>query len=818
MTLFPIRYLEQNLVFNRCTGDVWAYYELFPYNYSCIGEDKALSIADEMERLVVGSRAQKLHFLMINIEESIHRTIGCSKAQVQGELKGVAEALLDGVEAQLKRYHGENELAVRFYIGFLLKGDDLGVSRVSSMEAFKAGVKDFLDGMHEAFGDYVRVRADEAGRYLRAEKTLYERIGKGLRFYRAAPKDIAYIIRHLNGQKGIAYEDYHYEPERIVSEDVRGMKAYDVIRLADSRMVSHGRYMDILTEDRELKASYLALSGMLGENRFPYGSEVLYYQQASFDFPVDVSVMVEVMDNRSSLSVVRNKKIELEDLDASAYESGNRASENLYRASADTEELEAYLERKKAAMCKVSYVLRVTGRDVEELKKHVLEVKDFYRSFNMFIQQPLCDQAGLHEEFYPSTDRYMNDYIQYVKPDFLSGLGFGAVQKLGEKDGIYIASCRMTGASVYIKPWLAAQGVAGSVTNALAKAFTGSLGGGKSVAMNLLALWSVLFGAKGLIIDPKGERKNWRRDLAFLGSHLNVIDVAASEENCGLFDPFNILPDVKEAEALALNVLTMMTGISMQDGERFPVLREHVQKVAEYTDRPRGMLCVIDELRKTDTDVSRYIARHIDSFSGLSIALLLFSDGRQRRTLDVDRDLNVVLVNELVLPEQGTAAESYSMTELLSVIILMVIASFSLEFVSRARGTFKFVTLDEAWSWLQTAEGRALGKKLVRTGRSLNAAIDLGTQNCADLLDETMKNNIGMKFAFRSEDIHEIEKTLEFMGLPKTEGNVALLKGLDNGECLFQDIYGHSGVIRIDCVYSDFIKAFDSRPPVQKAV
>ena len=35
-------------------------------------------------------------------------------------------------------------------------------------------------------------------------------------------------------------------------------------------------------------------------------------------------------------------------------------------------------------------------------------------------------------------------------------------------------------------------------------------------------------------------------------------------------------------------------------------------------------------------------------------------------------------------------------------------------------------------------------------------------KNADDLLDEKMKNNIGLKFAFRSTDLVEIKKTLEF--------------------------------------------------------
>ena len=70
--------------------------------------------------------------------------------------------------------------------------------------------------------------------------------------------------------------------------------------------------------------------------------------------------------------------------------------------------------------------------------------------------------GSLHEEFYPSTGRYMDDYVQYVTGDFLAALGFGATQQLGEDAGIFTGWSVSTTEPVFIQPWLAAQGVAGS--------------------------------------------------------------------------------------------------------------------------------------------------------------------------------------------------------------------------------------------------------------------------------------------------------------------------------------------------------------------
>ena len=143
-------------------------------------------------------------------------------------------------------------------------------------------------------------------------------------------------------------------------------------------------------------------------------------------------------------------------------------------------ELETNLDQSKESMYKLSYVVRVSANDLDELKRRCNEVKDFYDDLSVKLVRPFGDMLGLHEEFLPASKRYMNDYIQYVTSDFLAGLGFGATQMLGENEGIYVGYSLDTGRNVYLKPALASQGVKGSVTNALASAFVGSLGG-KSV-------------------------------------------------------------------------------------------------------------------------------------------------------------------------------------------------------------------------------------------------------------------------------------------------------------------------------------------------
>ena len=78
-----------------------------------------------------------------------------------------------------------------------------------------------------------------------------------------------------------------------------------------------------------------------------------------------------------------------------------------------------------------------------------------------------------------------------------------------------------------------------------------------------------------------------------------------------------------------------------------------------------------------------------------------------------------------------------------------------------------------------------LSNKLVRAGRAMNAGVYFVTQSSGDVSKESLKNNIGLKFAFRSTDTNEIKQTLEFFGLDsEDENNQKRLRDLENGQCL----------------------------------
>lgn len=809
-----IKHIENNLVFNH-DDECFAYYELIPYNYSFLSPEQKMQIYDSFLQLVAQNREGKIHALQIATESSLRAIQKASKKKIKGKLKETAERIIDDQTEALVEMIGENQIDYRFFIGFKL----IPATEEFSVQTLKKSVYEtFSEFIHEVnhalMGDFVVMNNDEIERFEKLEKLLYDKVSRRFKARQLEPKDFGYLLEHLYGKSGTAYEDYEYHRNVEKTKEETIVKKYDYLKLERCLMEEHPKYLRLEREERTVYVTYLPISDIVGNIDFP-SSEIFYYQQQQFEFPIDTSINVEIVPNKKALTKVRNKKKELKDLDNHAWESDTESSNQVEEALDASDELEAVLDKTKEPMHKISYIVRVWADDLEELKRRVNAVKDFYEDIHIKLARPFGDMKGLHQEFIPSSKRYMNDYIQYVKSDFFAGLGFGASQMLGEKNGIYIGYNADTDKNVYIQPSLAAQGVKGSVTNALSMAFLGSLGGGKSFANNLICYYSVLFGAKALIIDPKSERGGWKENLPDIADEINIINLTSEKKNQGLLDPYVILENEKDAESLAIDILTFLTGISGRDGKKFPVLRNAVRAVTQK--EKRGLLLVLEELKRMDTELSLEIANHIESFTDYDFAHLLFSDGTVTESISLDKQMNILQVADLVLPDAETTLEEYTNIELLSVAMLIVISTFALEFIHSDRSQFKIVDEDEAWAFLQVASGKTLSNKLVRAGRSMNAGVYFVTQNTDDLQDEKMKNNIGLKFAFRSRDIHEIKKTLEFFGIDKEdEENQKRLANLENGQCLMQDLYGRIGVVQIHPVFTEIFQAFDTRPPADE--
>ena len=826
MIKFPIKFINGNLIKN--VADEWfAYYRLEPYDYSFRSPEEKLKFFGGLREVVGQTMEGNVHMLVISSETSMELKQEKSKALVQGDLEEIAlqtidmqsEVLIDGIVSEqlieelenedkdLPYYIGETEIDYQYYIGFkLVPPKATGIKAIvnETLDFFK----DVFNGISSTLmNDYISVSNNELERYSRMERLVFSKISTDFEFQRVKPKDIGYIVEHIHGKTGIAYEDYYYHLPHENAEEHKILKSYDLLKLSDCILSEYPRHIKYSVGNDDVYCAYLTVKEIINDLEFP-NSEIIYYQQ-HFDFPVDTSINLKVIENRKALSTIRNRKKMLDDIDEHAARSGNDTNGDVLESLEVINELEADLAVTKDSMYEMSYLLRISAPTEEELEQRVTAVKDYYDKTSIKLVCPVGDMLNFHHEFIPSSPR-TNTIINRVKSDFPACLGFGASQVLGENEGIAVGYTKYGGKYVYLQPWRAAQGVNGAITNSSSIAFVGATGFGKSFNVNMLLYFCILFGSKAVILDPKSERGKWKEKFPDIAHEINIMNLTADDENRGILDPFIIMPNLKDAESLSMDVLSFLLGIGIQD-EKFPVLKKAISAVAKLPQR--GLLFVVDELRKEENSQAQALANHIESFVDSGLGSLLFSYGVTHNKIDFDSKINIIQIAGLMLPNENVDPKDYTILQALSVALMMITSMLSLKFIHSEPNIFKIVLIDEAWSILKIAQGKELSDRLIREGRSMNAAIWLCTQNAKDIEDEVIRNNLGMIFLFHALGNAEVSNYLEILGLDtEDEGNREKIEKLKVGECVMRDIYGHVNVIKFEYLLLMFKHGFNTSP------
>lgn len=807
--MYRVKYIDGNLLFTT-ENEVYAYYEMEEYNNAFITDEQKRRISDDFELMIGQVNVSDFHMLQVATESDFRMVQELAKKEIEGDLKEFAEHLIDLQTEQLIPYYGERQIRYKHYMGFKLRLKKEEMSLKENLLDLKTDLMNFLGGVrNQMMNDYLTMDKRELERYGAAERLLYNKISRKFGFRKLTPDDYGYLIEHIYGMQGTAYDDYQANIRVIDRENQKLVRKYDYLKLTSALLHEKRRSLEMERDEGTVYAAYFAVSTIIRDLEFP-NSEILYHQQSGLSFPVDTSIKVEVVDNRAAIKDTKNIRAEMDDLMKHAIKNGVEPADDILVADESAEELQEHLKKTRENMYRVSYLIRVWGETEEELQRRCEEVKDFYDGYDIKLVRPFGNMLDLHYEFLPAGKRGVNDYVQPVRSDFLSVLGFGATTKLGDGYGIYYGENKISGEPVYIRPWLAAQ-EKDSKTNSLAALFSGATGWGKSVSANLLLYYIALYGNRVVILDPKSERGGWKDSFPEFGDEINIINLTSEEQNRGMLDPFLILDNPNDSEDLAVDVLTYLTGISPSDGDRFPLLHAAVHVVAER--EKRGLLLVVEELKKGD-EISQKIAKHIEGFANYSFAKLLFSDGNVDQVdLRFDKALNILQVADLSLPDMEKSPDEYSSAEKLSVAAMLVIGNFGLKFVTSDRTTFKVFAIDEAWAMLSTGQGKSLQNKCVRMGRSMNSAMYFMTQGVDDVGGKAMKNNLGMKFAFHSDDEEEIERILNFFGMdPKSEELKKVIRSLQIGECLFMDIWGYIGILCVDVLFEEHLRGFNTTP------
>ena len=241
--MFPIKYIDNNLVWNK-DNEVFAYYELIPYNYSFLSAEQKFIVHDSFRQLIAQSREGKIHALQIATESSIRSMQEQSKKLVTGKLKEVACQKIDEQTEALVSMIGDNQVDYRFFLGFKLMVTEEQLNLKNIKKSAWLTFKEFLHEVnYTLMNDFVSMPNDEINRYMKMEKLLENKISRRFKVRRLEINDFGYLMEHLYGRDGIAYEDYEYQlPKKKLQKETL-IKYYDLIRPTRCVIEESQRYL-----------------------------------------------------------------------------------------------------------------------------------------------------------------------------------------------------------------------------------------------------------------------------------------------------------------------------------------------------------------------------------------------------------------------------------------------------------------------------------------------------------------------------------------------------------------------------------------------
>ncbi|WP_231584214.1 ATP-binding protein [Domibacillus indicus] len=312
-------------------------------------------------------------------------------------------------------------------------------------------------------------------------------------------------------------------------------------------------------------------------------------------------------------------------------------------------------------------------------------------------------------------------------------------------------------------------------------------------------------------------RKSWEEGLPFIPKeHLSLWTLGRSQKDAGCLDPFRTSTNIEEAKDVCMDILSYLAGIHIQD-DQYTILSEAVEEVSHMNDPCIGaVISYLQELyKKRPENMSKSRHESVERLKGTletlrrnQLARLLFGEvGQDYRALAVDKPLQVMMVQNLTLPDAHTKQPRPA--HKISEAIMISLTAFTKQYMfSQDRSRHKIILQDEARSVDRSAVGAELMNFIIRQGRYYNTTLIKGSQNASDYGEDVA--NIGMKFSFGMKKTSEAAEMLDYLNLPQTQANIETLKGLNRGEALFQDIYGRSAVVKINPVFKDLLDAFDS--------
>jgi hypothetical protein len=546
-----------------------------------------------------------------------------------------------------------------------------------------------------------------------------------------------------------------------------------------------------------------------------------------FNFPVALKIKVSFAPKKTIKAKLTAAFVRIKSIARETANTGNVLYDRIILGRQSLVQLAKNLEEKEPTL-EYGMFLVVAARTEEVLRLRVKTVLNSFENAKIDVSrarfdQPYLFQALLYGQPLEMATRFWRHYAR--AKGFAEHLEF-TTTKSGSGTGFYIGRVDSSVARwedlptalaasrnlVLYTPMLAnKENIAGKVTKNLLTEITGETGSGKSILAQMQFLQSVMTTVKTLYVDPKrairrqwlkvAAKESWVREnpsLAQVVRSINYVTLDYKDKsNQGVLDPIVFL-DAQDAVTVAKTMLRYL-GENTWTRNQSTALSKAVKAVVERREAGAqvGFMQVIDVLKNDKEKEIKEAGEALFEMVEGSILSLAFSDGKTPG-LSFEAHATVLEIADLELPD--LKEEELTEDERYSVALMMALGVFAKRFgeMDIKEETIEF--MDEVWMILRSKEGRKIVKSMKRVGRSQNNKLVLISQSINDDKDEEDTTGAGERFAFYERG--EEQAILETLKLEENEENLAWIRNMVQGQCLYSDVFGNLNRISIDVLPS----------------
>lgn len=436
----------------------------------------------------------------------------------------------------------------------------------------------------------------------------------------------------------------------------------------------------------------------------------------NMDATVDVSHFIYPIDSAAMLKMLKRKVAQMQSSIRIDQEKGNVRDPAIETALQDAEDLRTQLQRGEEKFFQFGMYITIYAKTEKGLRKNVKRVESLLGGKLIITRgTELRTEQGFNSTMPLCTDEI--EVTRNMNTSPLSSTFPFTSSTLSGNDGILYGLNRHNDSLIIFDRF--------SLENANSVVFAKS-GAGKSYAVKLEILRSLMIGSDVIIIDPENEYENLTRTVG--GTYLRVSLTSDRRIN-----PFDIPKPVSEDDSqpgdmLRNNIITLMGLVKLMLGEITPLEESLMDKALNDVYAIKGItMDVVDPWNKTPPTMEdlESVLSSMDGAQTLAQRLQKYTTGtfggifNKPTNVDLGAGLMVFSIRDLEDALRPTA--------------MYIILNYIWTKV-RSELKKRILVIDEAWSMMQHEDSAKFLFGLVKRARKYYLGVTTITQDVEDFV------------------------------------------------------------------------------------